>query len=112
MNDWQNPEIRLISYGTLRPGEANHRLVAGLRGACWKRGYVEGVLQLGGCYPRLQLRSPGRRIPVQVLESPELPKHWKRLDKFEGRRYRRVVATVYVGGLPRVGYVYESVGPG
>ena len=39
----------------------------------------------------------GDKVSVQVLESPDLPAHWERLDAFEGEEYARVAADVYTG---------------
>jgi gamma-glutamylcyclotransferase (GGCT)/AIG2-like uncharacterized protein YtfP len=45
-------------------------------------------------------------IPVSLFESRELPAHWSRLDAFEGRDYRRVVATVDADGELLNAFVY------
>ena len=44
--------------------------------------------------PGLVLDPQGAEIEVDLFESAELPKHWARLDEFEGEGYKRVVATV------------------
>lgn len=49
---------------------------------------------LTGGYPGLKLDPEGDEIAVQVLESPDLPDHWARLDDFEGDAYNRVIAPV------------------
>lgn len=89
---------RLATYGTLRPGESNHRQVSGLRGR-WFRGSVRGRLLDAGWgagwgFPGLVLDAAGETVPVDVLESPDLDAHWDRLDAFEGGEYRRVCVTV------------------
>lgn len=94
---WATPEHVLAVYGTLRPGESNHDVVADLRGR-WLTGTVRGRLGVKRSgtyhgYPAVRLDQPGR-VPVAVLVSPELPAHWWRLDEFEGPEYRRVVAEV------------------
>ena len=48
-------------------------------------------------YPGLIWRPGAARNGVDVLESAELPRHWKKLDAFEGADYRRIV--VPVGGM-------------
>mgnify|MGYP001795207604 CR=1 FL=1 len=45
-------------------------------------------------FPGLRLNSEGETIKVQVLESPDLPAHWDRLDAFEGEEYARRVADI------------------
>ena len=91
-------ENRLAVYGSLAPGEENHDQLAGLDGV-WSRGTVRGrvfVLDEGEArgYLALVLDPAGPQVAVQVFESAELPEHWARLDAFEGRCYRRVVAQV------------------
>lgn len=45
-------------------------------------------------FPGLVLDPAGPLVDVQLFESPDLPRHWARLDQFEGSGYRRVVAQV------------------
>lgn len=58
-------------------------------------------------FPGLVPDPSGPEVAVQVLESPDLPARWSRLDAFEGPGYRRVpidvstsqgviVASIYV----------------
>ena len=58
-------------------------------------------------YPGLVLDPQGSAVDVHLLESPELPEHWDRLDAFEGSDYRRVVARVSTadGDVPAWIYV-------
>ena len=35
----------------------------------------------------------GALVQGQIFVSSDLPQHWERLDKFEGKDYRRVVIT-------------------
>jgi len=92
------PSHRLATYGTLAPGEVNHHLLVDLEGR-WLSGIVRGHrfecgwgAALG--FPGLVLDPLGPEVPVQVLESPDLPPRWSRLDQFEGPGYTRVVAEV------------------
>lgn len=87
------PETRLASYGSLRPGECNHSVVAEVRGH-WVAGVVRGNLTLVRGYPRLTWNENGQEIPCQVLCSEELPRHWARLDDFEGKEYVRILVPV------------------
>ncbi len=89
---------RLVTYGSLAPGRPNHHHVAALRGR-WFAGAVHGRLLEAGWgaslgYPAMVLDPAGPAIDVQVLESPDLPAHWARLDGFEGPGYERVRTTV------------------
>ncbi len=89
---------RLAVYGTLAPGRPNHHLLRGLSGR-WIEGTVRGHLHEEGWgaeqgFPGLILDPDGPTVDVQLLDSPDLPGHWTRLDEFEGSGYRRAVTTV------------------
>jgi gamma-glutamylcyclotransferase (GGCT)/AIG2-like uncharacterized protein YtfP len=50
----------------------------------------------------------GPEVPVQVFESSELPKHWTRLDEFEGSQYRRTTVPVVLSSRQKVQcHIYE-----
>jgi gamma-glutamylcyclotransferase (GGCT)/AIG2-like uncharacterized protein YtfP len=88
---------RLITYGSLAPGQSNHHQLDGLQGR-WLTGSVRGRLLQAGWgadlgYPALILESDGPVVEVHIFESVDLPGHWPRLDEFEGAGYRRVIAT-------------------
>jgi gamma-glutamylcyclotransferase (GGCT)/AIG2-like uncharacterized protein YtfP len=72
---------------------------------------VHGVLVEAGWgadlgFPALVLDSTGPAVEVDVLESPDLPAEWARLDEFEGPGYRRVVATVHTSAGEVAAFVY------
>ena len=105
---------RLAVYGTLRPGQPNHHQLDGLRGQ-WRRGTVRGRLidegwAAGLGYPALVLDPHGPGVRVDLFESPDLPRHWDRLDAFEGAGYRRVVATVETADGAVEASVYVAAG--
>ncbi len=104
------PDTRLAVYGTLAPGRVNHHQVSSLAGT-WQRGTVRGQLFSSGWgaalgFPGLILDPLGPLVNVYVFESPELPKHWNRLDDFEGDGYRRVVTRVDTQGGVRTAWIY------
>jgi gamma-glutamylcyclotransferase (GGCT)/AIG2-like uncharacterized protein YtfP len=45
-------------------------------------------------YPALLLDPDGPTVEVQIFESTDLPRHWQRLDDFEGPGYQRVAVAV------------------
>lgn len=107
-------DIRLATYGTLSPGQANHHQLAGLKGR-WREGTVRGWLDSVGWaaplgYPALVLDATGPLVDVHLFESLELPDHWARLDEFEGAEYRRVVTQVRTndGDVPACIYVIAA----
>lgn len=92
------PETKLAIYGTLAPGEVNHSQIAGIPGT-WAEGFVRGELQMTGWgaehgFPALVWRPDGPRVPVKLFVSPDLERHWRRLDTFEGDGYRRILVPV------------------
>ena len=106
----QAPDTRLAVYGTLVPGRINHHQISALAGS-WQRGTVRGQLFSSGWgtahgFPGLILDPLGPVVEVQLFESVELPKHWARLDEFEGSGYRRVVATVNTEEGERSAWIY------
>ncbi|WP_420634200.1 gamma-glutamylcyclotransferase family protein [Candidatus Palauibacter sp.] len=108
------PERRLAAYGSLLPGENNHRHVATLVGR-WVPGTVEGTLHDRGWasregYPGFVHRIPGDRLALKVFESLALPDAWKRLDAFEGAAYRRILAPVETDAGRLVCNIYELTG--
>lgn len=93
-----SPDTRLAVYGSLAPGRVNHGQLSALAGS-WHPGTVRGFLRPAGWgaalgFPGLVLDPAGPEVAVNVFESAELPKHWARLDEFEGPGYRRAVASV------------------
>ena len=107
------PEHRLVVYGTLAPGRPNEHVLADVPGT-WSRGWVEGDLYEHGWgaaegYPAMRWRPGGPRIEVYLFESAELPRHWARLDGFEGEGYERVPIDVFnEDGGSVTGYIYAA----
>lgn len=106
-------EHRLAVYGTLAPGRSNEAELADIEGT-WTRGTVRGHLFAQGWgaasgYPGILLDDDGPEVEVHVLSSPELSRHWHRLDAFEGPGYRRATAEVTVAGEVVAAQVYTLV---
>lgn len=111
------PRRRLLAYGTLAPGEANHALVESLEGE-WYPCRVEASLTEDAGLPTLAWQ-PGSDALVEamMLHSDYLASSWRKLDAFEGSCYHRrllpvsvveengaystVVANAYVGAQVR-----------
>ena len=98
---------RLAVYGTLAPGRANHHFLASIQSQSWTTGHVRGALHPEGWgaalgYPALVFDESAAPVSVHVLESPDLPNHWPRLDEFEGPAYRRTVVPVTLAAPPRI----------
>jgi gamma-glutamylcyclotransferase (GGCT)/AIG2-like uncharacterized protein YtfP len=83
------PNTRFAAYGTLRPGESNHFLIAKLGGE-WISGTVTGTVTEHRGFPRLVWHSSGEKVNVEVLHTPKLSAKFEDLDAFEGRDYERI----------------------
>lgn len=105
-------DTRLAVYGTLAPGEPNEHQLSALAGQWHAGGTVRGHLAEQGWgavlgYPALAWSEDGPPVPVQVFVSSDLPRHWPRLDAFEGEEYRRILVPVHgAGGVLAVANLY------
>lgn len=100
MTAGEPPVERLAVYGTLMPGAENHWLVRPIAGE-WSRGHVRGWAYPIGFgpaegFPGLTLDPNGNPVPVAVLASTRLDRHWREIDDFEGPGYRRVECEVWL----------------
>lgn len=103
-------DTRLAVYGTLAPGRVNHHQVSSLQGS-WQRGTVTGKLVSAGWgaamgFPALILDPLGPSLDVDLLHSKDLPRHWARLDEFEGIGYRRGVTNVNTDEGNLIAWIY------
>ena len=102
-----HPSHRLIAYGTIRPGQPNHALVASLAGS-WIQVLIPGVLREEDGLPSFRWTLRGSWVEAHLLESPSLPDELERLDDFEGPAYARRLAIYRVDGVCGVGNLYET----
>lgn len=82
------PDSKLLVYGTLAPGGANHSVLSSVSGR-WVKCTTWGQLDNRNGLPLLQWAPGGPPVSAQLLVSPELKQNWERLDRFEGSAYRR-----------------------
>ena len=91
------PETKLISYGTLAPGQPNHEVLSGIVGewasctAKGNKGQVDG-------FPAFWWYPNGPEVEVQLLTSSDLPAFWSRLDEFEGQGIQAHTRSVFHRG--------------
>lgn len=101
---------RLAVYGSLAPGEANHREVEGL-GGTWTPATVRGHRAIR-TWPVFTWDEAAPEVAVQVLASARLPTAWPRLDAFEGAAYCRILVLVrFANGPSTVANLYSAVDP-
>lgn len=101
---------RLAIYGTLAPGQPNHRVVAHYGGS-WAQGTVEGTLCSAGWgaafgAPALVWQPGESRVPVHLLEAEQLESAWSTLDDFEGTDYLRILVPVDLREETQVANLY------
>ncbi|MGH8828491.1 MAG: gamma-glutamylcyclotransferase, partial [Jiangellaceae bacterium] len=97
------PSEKLVTYGTLRPGEANQDLVR-VDGS-WAHVLVRGYLgELDGL-PVLAPDPNGDEVPAEVMLSIDLSNAWDDLDRAEGAKYQRALIW-FDGDNPGVGNSY------
>ena len=102
---------RLFVYGTLVPGQANHKVLEPLQGS-WEAATLRGILlQEGwgaamGC-PGIIPTEEGEDVKGFVFSSEHLQDYWPKLDEFEGEGYDRTLVKIQVPGKGDVeAYVY------
>ena len=96
-----NPETRLIVYGSLAPGEANAFMLAGLSGEWWHC-RIRGRMGTFQGFKSFRYNPQGPEHPAWLLVSTDLPRIIPELDDFEGEAYeRRIIPARVNGGLVR-----------
>ena len=103
-----HPSTRLAVYGSLRPGESNHRQLATVPGN-WLDGTVKGRINQPGEYLEFTWDVSSPELAVKVLTSDRLCDHFDRLDEFEGEDYRRILVPVMIAEKVQICHIYEGV---
>jgi gamma-glutamylcyclotransferase (GGCT)/AIG2-like uncharacterized protein YtfP len=106
-------DTRLAVYGSLAPNQVNHHVIADIPGE-WTDGFVRGTVRMKGWgshvgFPGMTWH-PGSddRVPIRLFASPELQRHWSRIDDFEGEDYVRILVPVEgMGEMPLVANIYQ-----
>jgi hypothetical protein len=102
-----NPETKLIVYGSLAPGGSNAFLLAGLVGE-WRPCRIRGWLGTYRGFKSFRYDARGPEHPAWLLESADLPRVISDLDDFEGEEYERTVIPAQVSGRRVMAQIYEG----
>ena len=103
----------LFVYGTLQKGKQHEKILGNIKGK-WKKGYVNGKLYniSSGSnygYPGLKLDPKRLKIYGMIFQSKNLENYIKKIDKFEGNNYKRVISKVCLeDGTLINSYLYET----
>ena len=102
-----NPETRLIVYGSLAPGGVNAFMLVGLAGE-WHPCRIRGRMGAYRGFKSFRYDPQGLEHPAWLLESSELPRVISELDDFEGEEYSRRVIPAQVNNRWVMAQVYEG----
>jgi len=87
------PERKLVVYGTLAPGKANHGKLAGIQGH-WEDCTIYGCIEEIDGLPFFDWQSGGPSLKAHLFISDFLPGSWNELDRFEGSKYKKMLTPV------------------
>ncbi|MEW6110476.1 MAG: gamma-glutamylcyclotransferase [Nitrospirota bacterium] len=87
------PERKLVVYGTLAPGKANHGKLSGIQGH-WEDCTVYGRIEEIDGLPFFVWQSMGPSLKAHLFISDFLPGSWDELDRFEGSKYKKILIPV------------------
>ncbi len=102
-----NPDHRLIVYGTLVPGGLYHYLLADLP-CTWERCTIRGYMGGYWGFKAFQSDENGPEHPAWLFTSAVLRQKFPELDAFEGEGYQRRVISVRVGRRRVRANIYEG----
>jgi hypothetical protein len=102
-----NPDHRLIVYGTLVPGGMYHYLLADLPGT-WEPCLIRGHMGEYWGFKAFQYDEHGPELPAWLLTSKALPQKFPKLDAFEGEAYRRLIIPARVGLRRVLAHIYAG----
>jgi hypothetical protein len=105
-----NPDERLILYGSLAPGGVNDFLLAGLEGD-WQRCQIRGRMGRYKGFKSFKWDPEGPEHTVWLFSSPSLPARLPELDDFEGEDYHRILIPARVGNEWIIANIYEGKYP-
>ena len=102
-----NPETKLIVYGSLAPGGVNAFMLAGLVGE-WHPCRIRGRMGAYQGFKSFRYDPQGPEHPAWLFSSADLPRIIPELDDFEGEAYERRIIPARVNGRWVMAQVYEG----
>lgn len=103
-----NPEERLIVYGSLAPGGPNNFMLARLEGT-WIRCAIRGRMGKYRGFKVFKFDPDGDEHQAWLFSSPLLPQKFPDLDDFEGSEYRRILIPAIINDQEILAYIYEGL---
>jgi gamma-glutamylcyclotransferase (GGCT)/AIG2-like uncharacterized protein YtfP len=105
----EEPSKKLLIYGTLKSGQPNSQLLDELRSenlnaSIW--GFVEEEENLP--FFTFTISSLTNKISVELIINNSLPKHFDKLDRFEGEKYVRLLIPYEYNGAILIGNIYAK----
>jgi gamma-glutamylcyclotransferase (GGCT)/AIG2-like uncharacterized protein YtfP len=105
---FDHPTHRLAVYGTLAPGEPNHSVLSDLSGT-WQEGLVQGNLTDQDGLRSFRWTLGAEKTKVNVFSSNDLESSFPKLDRFEEKRYHRILVPVETPLGILIANIYEGV---
>lgn len=103
-----HPSKKLISYGTLAPGQPNHSLISDLTGE-WEECVIQGTMNRENGLSRFSWNPRGAEQTASLFTSDALARNWDRIDRFEGKGYRRHLIPAKTQAGIAIGYAYVVI---
>ncbi len=103
----ENPEERLIVYGSLAPGGPNNFMLARLEGT-WQKCAIRGCMGRFRGFKVFKFDPDGDEHQAWLFSSPALPRKFPDLDDFEGDEYHRILIPARVGDQEILANIYEG----
>lgn len=85
---FEQPDRRLVVYGTLAPGGVNHSKLSVITGT-WYDAELSGRVHEKDGLPYFVWDLSAPKISVKIFEGENMKQKWEELDRFEGQAYQR-----------------------
>jgi gamma-glutamylcyclotransferase (GGCT)/AIG2-like uncharacterized protein YtfP len=105
----ENPNDKLLLYGTLKTGKSNSSILDNYRNNL-KNVSIWGFIEMENNLPyyTFSISSSQNEIQAELIYNNELNTHFDKLDEFEGTTYRRIKVPFKNENEVEIGQVYEK----